>query len=205
VDNERSGIDSFVQPLRDRTSPASHGASPRVSIDTSCGRIVAAIFSDKAPLTAHNFLCQVDAGLYEKSTFYRAARPDNDERSPKIQIIQGGFDPTCKQAPLAPIAHESTRVTGLRHVNGALSAVRWDPSNGISEFFIVIGDTPCLDYGGARLPDGQGSAVFGAVLEGMDVVCRINARPTGTTSTIGFMKDQALMSPVPMRITRLSE
>jgi peptidyl-prolyl cis-trans isomerase A (cyclophilin A) len=177
---------------------------PRVSIGTSRGRMVAVLFTDKAPITAGNFLRYVDAGLYKNSFFYRAVRPDNDERSPKIHVIQGGIDPTCKQAPLPPIAHESTQVTGLRHVNGALSSVRWDPSNGNSEFFIVIGDTPSLDFGGARMPDGLGCAVFGAIVEGMDVVHRINASRT-TASTIEFMKDQALTPPVPTLIERLPE
>jgi peptidyl-prolyl cis-trans isomerase A (cyclophilin A) len=177
---------------------------PRVSIDTDWGRVVAALFTDKAPITAGNFLSYVDAGLYEHAAFYRAARPDNDARSPKIQLIQGGIDPTCRQAPLPPITHESTQTTGLRHADGALSAVRWDPSNGISEFFIVIGDTPCLDFGGARQPDGQGFAVFGRVVQGMDVIRRINASRT-TTSILEFMKDQALMPPVRARIERLTE
>lgn len=177
----------------------------RVSIDTSCGRIVAAIFTAKAPATAGNFLRYVDAGLYEQSMFYRATRPDNDKRSPRIQIVQGGIDPTCEQAPFPPIVHESTRMTGLSHVNGALSAVRWGPDSGASEFFIVIGDTSSLDFGGSRHPDGEGFAVFGIVTEGMDVIRRINAGRTGTNSTIVFMKDQALLPPVSMRIARLPE
>lgn len=177
---------------------------PRVSIDTPFGRMIAVLYTDKAPITAGNFVRYVDAGLYKNSFFYRAARPDNDERSPKIQIIQGGIDPSCKQAPLPPIAHESTQITGLSHVDGALSSVRWDPANGNSEFFIVIGDTPCLDFGGTRLPDRLGNAVFGAIVEGMDVVQRINASRT-TASTLGFMKDQALTPPLAAPIERLPE
>lgn len=175
---------------------------PSVSIDTSYGRMVAVLYTDKAPITAGNFLRYVDAGLYKNSVFYRAVRADNDARSPKVHVIQGGIDPSCKQAPLPPIAHESTQMTGLSHINGALSSVRWDPSNGNSEFFIVIGDTPSLDFGGARLPDGLGCAVFGAIVEGMDVAERINASRT-TASPHEFMNGQALAMPVPAPIERL--
>jgi peptidyl-prolyl cis-trans isomerase A (cyclophilin A) len=175
----------------------------QVVFQTPYGRLLGEVFVDRAPVTANNFLRHVDEGLYKNATFYRAARPDNDERSPTIRIIQGGIDPTCRRAPLPPIRHESTQITGLRHLDGSLSAVRWDPDNGISEFFIAIGDNPCLDFAGSRLPDGQGAAVFGRVVEGMDIVRRINASPTGTTSSIGFMKGQALMPPIPLRIERI--
>jgi peptidyl-prolyl cis-trans isomerase A (cyclophilin A) len=178
---------------------------PRVSIDTLHGRIVAEISTDRAPVTAGNFLRHVDEGLYANATFYRAARPDNDERGPKIQVIQGGVDPTCQHPPLAPISHESTQVTGLRHVDGALSAVRWAPGTAASEFFVVIDDTPELDFGGSRNPDRQGFAVFGRVIEGMDIVRRINASPTGTLSTIEFLKNQTLTPPVALRISRLPD
>lgn len=191
--------------MRNAASKATReGTLPRVSIDTPHGRMIAVLYTDKAPITAGNFLRYLDAGLYRNSSFYRAVHPGNDAQSPKIQIIQGGIDPTCQQAPLPPIAHESTQVTGLPHVNGALSSVRWHPAKGNSEFFIVIGDTPCLDFGGTRRPDGRGFAVFGQIVTGMDVVLRINASRT-TASSLGFMKDQALTPPVPGPVERLSE
>jgi peptidyl-prolyl cis-trans isomerase A (cyclophilin A) len=174
----------------------------RVSINTSYGRIVAVIFTDKAPITARNFLRYVDEGFYKNATFYRAVRPDNDVRFPKIKVIQGGIDLTGQHAPLPPIVHESTKATGLSHLNGALSAVRWDPGSAASEFFIVIDDTPELDFGGSRNPDGQGFAVFGRVVEGMDVVRRINASRTGKATTIDYLKDQALVEAMPIRIGR---
>lgn len=174
----------------------------RVSMETSYGRIIAEIFVAQAPATARNFLHYVDLGLYESASFYRAVRPDIDERSPRIQVLQGGIDRTCRNAPLPPVMHESTDVTGLRHVDGALSAVRWEPGSASSEFFIVIDDTPELDFSGKRNPDGQGFAVFGQVITGMEIVRRINARPTGTDETIGFLKNQALLPPDMMRVTR---
>jgi peptidyl-prolyl cis-trans isomerase A (cyclophilin A) len=172
-------------------------------MDTPAGVIIAEICTDRAPLSSQNFLRYVDKGLYRNAAFYRAARPENDEREPKIRVIQGGIDSTCRNAPLPPVAHESTRVTGLTHVDGALAAVRWEPGTASSEFFIVVGETPELDHGGARCPDGEGFAVFGRVLEGMPVVRRINAERTGTTSLIPFMRNQSLLQPVPLRISRV--
>jgi len=176
----------------------------RVAIDTSLGRIVAEISTERAPITARNFLRHVDDGLYERAAFYRASRPDNDCHEHKIRIIQGGIDPSCEHPPLPVIEHESTHLTGLRHVNGAVSAVRWDPGTAASEFFIVIGDTPELDWGGLRNSDKQGFAVFGHVVEGMDVVLRINNGQTGSHATIEFLREQMLMPPVALRVVRLT-
>lgn len=193
------GVAAFAWPA---DVPA---VAPRVAIQTSYGRIVAELFVKRAPITSANFLRYVDGGLYENATFYRSVRPDNDGRVPKITIIQGGIDPTCRKAPLSPIAHESTEATGLRNVNGALSVVRWEPGTAASEFFIVIGDTPELDFGGGRHPDKQGFAVFGRVVEGMDVVRRINASPTQDPAdgSLRMYKGQALAEPVHFRVERL--
>jgi peptidyl-prolyl cis-trans isomerase A (cyclophilin A) len=169
----------------------------RISIETADGNIVVEIFTDKAPITSHNFLRYVDEGLYHGATFYRSIRPDNGKRFPNYRIIQGGVDPTCLHPPLPPIALETTKVTGLSHVNGTLSAV---PGPGSSEFFIVIGNTPELDFGG---PYEEGFAAFGRVVEGIDVVCRINESRTGKATTIDYMTDQALLEPIPMRTARL--
>ena len=176
---------------------------PYVGIDTAYGKVVAAIHTKRAPITAGNFLRYLDAGCYQNATFYRSARPGNDKRSPKIRIIQGGIDPTCRTARFPPITHESTAATGLSHVDGTLSAVRWEPGSATSEFFIVLGDTPALDFGGARHPDKQGYAVFGRVSHGLDIVRRISALATGSHGTIQFMQNQTIVPPARMRIARL--
>jgi len=178
--------------------------SARVMMDTAYGQIVAEIYTAAAPVTATNFLRYIDAGLYAEASFYRAARPDNDRRVPHISVLQGGIDETCRSAPFPPIPHESTRATGLTHCNGALSAVRWEPGTATSEFFIVVGDTPELDFGGARNPDGQGFAAFGRVILGMDVVRQIHAGRTGTTSTVEFLQNQSLIPPVGLSVERLA-
>jgi peptidyl-prolyl cis-trans isomerase A (cyclophilin A) len=80
---------------------------------------------------------------------------------------------------------QRTSVTGLRHVDGALSMARGGPDSAQSSFFICVGDQPSLDFGGKRNADGQGFAVFGRVVSGMDVVKKIHASKTGTTGAYG--------------------
>lgn len=176
--------------------------APRVSIETPYGRIVVNIFLEHAPLTARNFLEYVDRELYRGASFYRAVTSENDSRSPRVNLIQGGIDPTCKSRRFAPVPHESTSLTGLRHSDGALSAVRWEPGSANSEFFIVVDACPALDCGGMRNPDGAGFAVFGCVSEGMDIVRRIHAIPTGNRPGIEFLRNQALLEPVRIRVAR---
>ena len=77
----------------------------------------------------------------------------------------------------APIAMESTQVTGILHKDGVLSMARSGVNTAASEFFICIGDQPLLDFGGARNADGQGFAAFGRVIAGMDVARKIQAAP----------------------------
>ena len=72
---------------------------------------------------------------------------------------------------------ERTRDTGLRHRDGTLSMARDGPDTAQSSFSICVGDQPDLDFGGKRNPDGQGFAAFGRVVDGMDVVRRIQASP----------------------------
>jgi peptidyl-prolyl cis-trans isomerase A (cyclophilin A) len=97
-------------------------------------------------------------------------QPDNDF---KIEVIQGGnvADEKC----FLPIAHETTKMTGLRHLDGTVSMARAEPGTASCSFFICVGDQPELDWGGRRNPDGQGFAAFGRMVAGMDVVRRIQA------------------------------
>jgi peptidyl-prolyl cis-trans isomerase A (cyclophilin A) len=74
---------------------------------------------------------------------------------------------------------ERTSVTGLRHVNGALSMARLGPDTAQASFSIVVGNQPEMDFGGRRNPDGQGFAVFGRVVTGMDTVKKIHQAHTG--------------------------
>jgi peptidyl-prolyl cis-trans isomerase A (cyclophilin A) len=80
---------------------------------------------------------------------------------------------------------ERTSVTGLKHVDGALSMARSGPDSATSSFSIMVGDQPELDFAGKRNADGQGFAVFGRVVSGMDVVKKIHASKTGTAGSYG--------------------
>jgi peptidyl-prolyl cis-trans isomerase A (cyclophilin A) len=155
--------------------------STGVIIETDLGPIELAIDTARAPVTAANFLKYVDAGLYDGGRFHRAVRQDNQVRSDvKIEVIQGGRAPESvkQQRGFGPIPLERTSITGLRHMDGAISMARGNtPDSASSDFFICIGDQPSLDFGGARSADGHGFAAFGRVVKGMDVVRRIQALP----------------------------
>jgi peptidyl-prolyl cis-trans isomerase A (cyclophilin A) len=139
---------------------------------TSLGEMQIRVYPGKAPLTAANFLRYVEAGLYDGTTFFRVVTPDNQPDNPvRIEVIQGGD--VAEEKSFAPVAHETTDRTGLRHRDGTVSMARNGPGTATSSFFICIGSQPELDFGGRRNPDGQGFAAFGRVVRGMDVVRRI--------------------------------
>lgn len=160
-----------------------------VEIETSAGLILAEIYPEQAPITAGNFLAYVDDALFDGGSFFRSVRPDNQPNdSVRIEVIQGGPDGPAVRERLRPaIALERTRDTGLRHVDGALSMARSGPDTGTAQFFVCIGDQPSLDFGGNRNLDGQGFAVFGRVVQGMDVVRRIQS---------GAVDAQRLVAPI---------
>jgi peptidyl-prolyl cis-trans isomerase A (cyclophilin A) len=140
----------------------------------------------RAPVTAANFLKYVDAGFYDGGSVNRAVRPDNTVRHDvEIQVIQFQIDSARRREQFPPIPMERTSVTGLKHVDGALSMARTGPDTATGSFSIVIGDQPEMDFGGRRNPDGQGFAVFGRVIRGMDVVKAIQASPTGSKGPYG--------------------
>jgi len=167
----------------------------RVELATTLGPIVVEVFPRVAPLSACDFLSYVDAGSYKGATFYRTVRLDNDHGEPKIEVIQGGLQDESKGRP--PVAHETTQKTGLKHVDGALSLARGAVgTGGAAAFFIVINNQPGLDYGGARNKDGQGFAVFGRVVRGMDIVRRIHQQNANAPTDDAYLKGQLLSSPV---------
>jgi peptidyl-prolyl cis-trans isomerase A (cyclophilin A) len=166
----------------------------KVLMPTQAGRIVLTLDMAAAPLTCANFLAHVDKGLLNSGSFYRTVRPDNDNNPATINVIQGGLGDA--DSPLPPIGHESTRASGLRHIDGVISMARAEPGSASSEFFICIGDNPALDFGGRRNPDGQGFAAFGRVVEGMEVVHRIHALPAVTRAADPYVKGQMIDKPV---------
>ena len=162
---------------------------PRVTIATSEGDIVVELYPGKAPLTVSNFLRYVDEGHFSGSSFYRTVTMDNQpDNDIKIEVIQGGRSGMGIRTGIEPISHETTEVTGLRHLDGTISMARSRPGTASSEFFICINDQPSLDYGGKRNPDGQGFAAFGKVIRGMDVVKKIQNSPSQGQSLTPYIK-----------------
>jgi peptidyl-prolyl cis-trans isomerase A (cyclophilin A) len=152
---------------------------PRTIVTTELGKFTVEVYPRRAPISANNYLAYVDGGYLNGGSVYRIVAPRNqgDGVPYKIAVIQWGMGPEREDnPPFPPIAHEDTRMTGLKHLNGTLSMARRAPGTATSEFFICVGDQPELDFGGHRNPDGQGFAAFGQVVEGMDVVMAIYAR-----------------------------
>jgi peptidyl-prolyl cis-trans isomerase A (cyclophilin A) len=157
---------------------AMHFAPPVVVVfETNAGNFEVAVDATRAPITAANFLKYVDAGAYNSGFFHRTVRPETETRTDyPIQVVQASAAKGFTGFGTIPL--ERTNVTGLKHVAGTLSMARGSADSATSDFFICIGDTPELDFGGRRNADGQGFAAFGQVISGMDVVRKIQASPT---------------------------
>ncbi len=166
-----------------------------VVFETELGEITMEIDSARAPATATNFLKYVDGKFYDGGVINRAVRPDNTVRHDvEIQVIQFQSDSARRREMFPPLPLERTNVTGLKHVDGALSMARNGPDTATSSFSIMIGDQPSLDFGGARNADGQGFAVFGRVIAGMDVVKKIHG--SKTSDGPGAYRTETLDPPI---------
>jgi len=152
--------------------------NPHIKIETQEGDIVIELYPEQAPITVANFLKYVDENRLKEATFYRTVTPDNQPNSDiKIEVIQGGLYEDEHPDMLTPIAHETTKQTGILHKDGVISMARYGPGSATSEFFICVGDQPSLDFGGRRNGDGVGFAAFVKVIEGLDVVRKIQKLP----------------------------
>ncbi len=141
----------------------------KVKLATSAGDIVVELDAAKAPKSVANFLEYVKAGHYNGTIFHRVI--DN------FMIQGGGMTTDMKEKETrAPIPLESRN--GLTNQRGTLAMARTsDPNSATSQFFINVKDNDFLNQDKAR--DGNGYAVFGKVVQGMDVVDKIRAMPTG--------------------------
>ena len=92
---------------------AAHHENVTVVMNTSQGEIRIELFTEQAPVTSGNFLKLVDGGHFDGTSFYRVVTYENDNGNPKIEVIQGGLGD--RESPFEPIAHESTKNTGLLH------------------------------------------------------------------------------------------
>lgn len=144
--------------------------SVNITIDTSLGTIKAELFQDKAPITVANFLAYVDEDFYNGTIFHRVM--------PDFMIQGGGFTPDMRQkATKAMIKNEAAN--GLTNDRGTLAMARTQiVDSGTSQFFINHKSNDFLNYKNAT-PQGFGYCVFGKVTEGLDVLDKIAAVPTG--------------------------
>ena len=145
-------------------------SGPVVVIDTSLGKVKIGLHKDKAPITVDNFIKYVRAGHYDGTIFHRVI--------PAFMIQGGGFEPDMTertQTLRPPIKNEAAN--GLRNLRGTVAMARTsDPNSATAQFYISVKDNPSLDFG----IRGAGYAVFGEVLEGMELVDKIVAVPTTT-------------------------
>ncbi|CAH0355614.1 Peptidyl-prolyl cis-trans isomerase cyp18 [Aquabacterium sp. CECT 9606] len=140
-----------------------------VKLSTSEGDIVVQLDAAKAPKTVENFVQYVKSGHYNGTVFHRVIKT--------FMIQGGGMTPDLKEKPTrAPIPLESRN--GLSNVRGTLAMARTSiPDSATAQFFINVKDNNFLDA--AQSPDGNGYAVFGKVVQGMDVVDKIRMVETG--------------------------
>jgi cyclophilin family peptidyl-prolyl cis-trans isomerase len=180
---------------RPGTRPFPDAAHVDVVLTTDMGDITIALETERAPVTAKNFLRYVDEKRFDGTVFYRAMRLDREPRP--NGLLQGGtqFDP---KRILPGIPHEPTSQTGLTHTHGALSMAMGEPGTANGDFSIMIEDQTGLDADPAASdPVWQnGYAVFGYVVEGMDVVAKIHASPIDPDKGEGWMKGEMLARPV---------
>lgn len=145
----------------------------KVKLNTSYGEIVIELDSENAPITTENFLSYVDSGFYDETIFHRVI---------SNFMIQGGGhneDMSAKDNKLDPIQNEANN--GLKNDRGTIAMARTaNPHSASSQFFINHVNNDFLNFRTNQVDEGWGYAVFGKVVEGLDVVDQIAA--TQTTS-----------------------
>ena len=149
--------------------PGALAADPQVDVKTSAGNIRIELYPAKAPKTVENFLQYVRDGHYNGTIFHRVI--------PGFMIQGGGMTPNMSQKPTrSPVPIESKN--GLKNDVGTLAMARTsDPNSATAQFFINVKNNDFLNAAAAQ--DGWGYAVFGKVVDGMDVVNKITSVPTG--------------------------
>lgn len=168
-------------------------AETRVIVETNFGSFTVDLDAARAPGTVQNFLGYVDRGHYAGTVFHRVI--------PTFMIQGGGYDEKLeKRATGAPIRNEAEN--GVKNERGTVAMARTgDPHSATAQFFVNVTDNPFLDFT-SQEGGGWGYAVFGRVVDGMDVVDRIRDQPTGPSGP--FTKDVPL-SPVIIRGVRRAE
>ena len=142
----------------------------KVKLNTTLGDIVIQLEDEKAPVSATNFIAYVKQGFYNGTIFHRVI--------PGFMAQGGGFDTSFNQKSTnAPIKNEADN--GLKNKRGTLAMARTNnPNSATAQFFINYKDNSFLDHT-SPTPSGWGYAVFGEVVEGMDVVDSMAKQATG--------------------------
>jgi peptidyl-prolyl cis-trans isomerase B (cyclophilin B) len=145
-------------------------SNARVQFQTSMGGITIELFEAECPITTKNFIAYVNSGFYDGTIFHRII--------PGFVVQGGGMLPGLTQKDtLEPIINEAAKAPA--NLRGTLAMARTsDPDSATSQFYINLSDNKSLDYTG-RGPSGAGYCAFGKVIEGMDVVDKMAAAPTG--------------------------
>lgn len=161
----------FSANAKDAQNMTKTDKNPTVLIKTTAGDIKVELDPAKAPLSVKNFLVYVNEGHYNGTIFHRVIEG--------FMIQGGGFTKEMKQKPVhAPIAIESDN--GLSNKRGTIAMARTsDPNSATAQFFINTVDNAFLDFRGKNSRD-YGYAVFGKVVDGMDVVDKIRKTKTST-------------------------
>ena len=176
------------------TAPAKGEApNPRVLIETNKGKIVVELFPRLAPRSVENFLGYVDSGYYNNTVFHRVI--------PGFMAQGGGFGTDLRKKPTnEPIPNEADNK--LRNLRGTLAMARTnDPDSATAQFFINVVDNYMLDHRG-KTPAGWGYAVFGQVVEGMEVADALVAVPRGN---LAGMQDVPRQPLVMTKVSRLPQ
>ena len=153
-----------------QTTGAKMSTNPKVKIETTMGDIVLELDAQKAPVSTANFLSYVNEGFYDGTIFHRVI--------PGFMIQGGGMNPDMTEKPTkAPIKNEANN--GLLNHRGTVAMARTsEPHSASSQFFINVSDNDFLNFQ-SETSQGWGYAVFGKVIEGMDVVDKIVGVETG--------------------------
>ena len=150
------------------------GAAPKVRMKTSLGDVVIELYPEKAPKTVANFLKYVDDGFYSDTIFHRVI--------PGFMIQGGGFEKNMSQKKTREPTELESR-NGLKNDRGTIAMARTRvPNSATAQFFINTVNNNGLNY---PQPDGNGYAVFGKVIEGLDTVDKIAGVKTGRAGMHG--------------------
>jgi len=173
-------------------APAAFADNPKLLMRTGKGDVTLELYPDRAPETVKNFLAYVEAGFYTGAIFHRVIEG--------FMIQGGGFDQAMrKKTTRAPIKNEADN--GLKNRRGTIAMARTPkPHSATAQFFINHKDNAFLDHK-SKDRRGWGYAVFGKVIDGMEVVDRIAATPTGPGGQ--FPKDVPKDTILIEKITRL--